>query len=32
MDRLIHAGYQQDDAVLLTFDRAAARLPDAQLI
>lgn len=32
MDRLIHAGYQRDDAVLLTFDRAAARLPEARLV
>ena len=32
MDRLIHAGYQQDDVALLTFDRIAARLPGAQLL
>lgn len=32
MDRLIHAGYQRDDAALLTSDRAAARLPGARLI
>lgn len=32
IDRLIHAGYGVDDIGMLTFDRAAARLPDAKLI
>jgi predicted nucleic acid-binding protein len=32
MDRLIHASYQADDFGMLTFDRAAARLPGAQLL
>ncbi len=29
MDRLIHAGYAQDDIAMVTFDRVAARLPGA---
>lgn len=32
MDRLIHAEYQDDDIAMLTFDRAAARLPGTQLL
>jgi predicted nucleic-acid-binding protein len=32
MDRLIHGGYESDGIVLLTFDRAAARLPNAALL
>ena len=32
MDRLIHGGYESDGIELLTFDRAAARLPGAQLL
>ena len=32
MDRLLHAAYQDDDIAVLTFDRAAARLPGAQLL
>jgi Predicted nucleic-acid-binding protein, contains PIN domain len=32
MDRLIHGGYESDGITLLTFDRAAARLPSAQLL
>lgn len=32
MDRLIHAGYARDGSVLLTFDRAAARLPGVRLV
>lgn len=32
MDRLIHAGYELEDITLLTFDRAAARLPHAELL
>ncbi|MEO8336991.1 MAG: PIN domain-containing protein [bacterium] len=30
MDRLIHGGYEHDDITMVTFDRAAARLPGAQ--
>lgn len=32
MDRLIHGGYEQEDIALLTFDRAASRLPGARRI
>ena len=32
MDRLIHGGYQSEGMTLLTFDRGAARLPDATLL
>lgn len=32
MDRLIHGGYEAEGMVLLTFDRAAARLPGAVLV
>lgn len=32
MDRLIHGAYSADGMVLLTFDRAAARLPGAELL
>ena len=32
MDRLIYASYQADDVTMLTFDRAAARLPGTQLV
>ena len=32
MDRLIHASYELEDVALLTFDRAAARLPGAVLV
>lgn len=32
MDRLIHGGYEAEGITLLTFDRAAARLPSAQLL
>ena len=30
MDRLIHGGYEQEDIAMVTFDRAAARLPGAR--
>ncbi|MDQ2667130.1 MAG: PIN domain-containing protein [Gemmatimonadota bacterium] len=30
MDRLIHGGYDQDGVAMVTFDRAAARLPGAR--
>lgn len=32
VDRLMHGGHESDDIVVLTFDRAAARLPGAQLL
>ncbi|MEP6496287.1 MAG: PIN domain-containing protein [bacterium] len=32
MDRLIHGGYEQDALPMLTFDRAASRLPGARRI
>jgi predicted nucleic acid-binding protein len=32
MDRLIHGGYEADGIVLVTFDRAASRLPAARLL
>ena len=32
MDRLIHGEYEADGITLLTFDRAAARLPSARLL
>ena len=32
MDRMIHADYRRADAELLTFDRAATRLPDTRLV
>jgi hypothetical protein len=32
MDRLIHADYGRASAVCTTFDRAAARLPGAELL
>jgi hypothetical protein len=32
MDQPIHGGYGRDDVAMLTFDRAASRLPGARRI
>ena len=32
VDRLIHAGYQEQNATLITFEKASAKLPGARVL